>query len=224
MTEDLTRSQLEDLISWWPILDDVAESLLGITGHGVSLAGPTGESQDSSTELAVIQLDQIQQLSRDMTALARLFGWRGWVDGQPRYYAAMRLSWARSNLNPVEYEPAIATLHAHVARLTGHAPRPTNRTCPACGETQLTITDQGLHCLTCDLTRTPDEIQALTTWRITTSATTAPLPLVAHHLGIPASTIRTWISRGHLTRETDGTIHIPTARTLKARLEDSTRT
>lgn len=207
MTDDVTRSQLEDLISWWPILDDVADSLLGITGHGVSLAGPTGESQDSSTELAVIQLDQIQQLARDMTTIARLFGWRGWVDGQPSYYAAMRLSWARQNLNPIEYEPAISTLHAHVARLTGHAPRPTNRTCPACGETQLTITDQGLHCTTCDLTRTPDEIQALTTWRTTTSNALVTQTQAASILGIPRKTIHTWIRRGHITTE-NGLINI----------------
>ena len=210
---DLLHAQMTEIIQWWPILDDVADSLLGITGHGVSLTGPTCDSPESATELAVIQLDHISQLSRDLTLLARKLGWQP-RDGNPRLHILAHLTDGRDRLAPQEFDTVIADTHKQIARLTGHAPRPTNRTCPACGEAQLHIIDTGLHCDTCNITRHPDEIEALTNWRITHSTLHAPLTLVAKHLGINPSTIRTWISRGHLTRETDGTIHIPTARTL----------
>ena len=214
---DQAREHMQDIIQWWPLLDDVADSLLGITGHGVDLAGIHAAGGTSATELAVIQLEEIQQISIDLTALARKMGYRPGLDGTARHYVHANLAWARQNLAPADYEPTIAHIHRTVARLTGHAPRPTGRTCPACGESQLTIVDQGLRCDTCTITRHPDEVEALTNWRITHSTLHAPLALVAKHLGIPASTIRTWISRGHLTRKDDGTIHIPTARTLATR-------
>lgn len=215
---DPLRSQMEDVIKWWPLLDDVAETMIGVTGHGVDLAGIHTAGGTSATELAVIQLEEIQQISIDLTALARKMGFRPGLDGTARHYIHANLSWARANLAPADYEPTITDLHKRIARHTGHAPRPTGRTCPACGDNQLQLLDdERLHCEECDIARHPDEIAALTTWRITTSTLTAPAPLVAHHLGIPTSTIRTWISRGHLTRQPDGTIHIPTARTLATR-------
>ena len=213
---DTARRQMTEIIQWWPILDDVADSLLGITGHGVTLDGVRSDNADSATELAVIQLDHISQLSRDLTLLARKLGWQP-RDGNPRLHILAHLDEGRDRLAPQEFDQVIADTHKQIARLTGHAPRPTGRTCPACGESQLTIVDTGLHCDTCNLTRHPDEIEALTNWRITHSTLHAPPTLVAKHLDIPASTIRTWISRGHLTRQPDGTIHIPTARNLAAR-------
>lgn len=217
MSDDQTRSQMGEIIRWWPILDDVADSLLGITGHGVDLAGIHTAVGTSATELAVIQLEEIQQISIDLTALAKKMGYRPGLDGTARHYIHANLSWARVNLAAAELDPIITDLHKRIAKLTGHAPRPTGKTCPACGEAQLTIVDEGLRCDTCNITRHPDEIEALTNWRITHSTLHAPLTLVAKHLGIPASTIRTWISRGHLTRQPDGTIHIPTARDLATR-------
>ena len=214
---DLLYTRMTEIIQWWPLLDVVAYSLLGITGHGVDLAGIHTTSGASATELAVIQLEEIQQISIDLTALAKKMGYRPGLDGTARHYVHANLSWARANLAAAELDPIITDLHKRIARLTGHAPRPTGKTCPACGENQLTIVDEGLRCDTCAITRHPDEIKALTNWRITHSTLHAPLTLVAKHLGIPTSTIRTWISRGHLTRETDGTIHIPTARTLATR-------
>ena len=217
MTDDLTRGQLEEIIQWWPLLDDVAESLIGVTGNGMDLAGVHVAGGTSAVEVAIIQLEEIQAISLDLTALARKMGWRAGLDGTARHYVHANLAWTRQNLAAAELDPVVADIHARVARLTGHAPRPTGRTCPACGDNQLLLIDNGdLHCHTCDTTRTPDEITALTTWRITRSTLTAPVPLVAHHLNIPASTIRTWIDRGHLTRQPDGTIHIQATRHLAA--------
>ena len=214
---DQAREHMQDIIAWWPLLDDVADTLIGVTGYGVDLAGVHTTSGTSATELAVIQLEEIQQISIDLTALAKKMGYRPGLDGTARHYVHANLAWARANLAAAELDPIITDLHNRIAKLTGHAPRPTGRTCPACGESQLHIVDEGLHCDTCAITRHPDEVKALTSWRITTSTLTAPAPLVAHRLGIPTSTIRTWIARGHLTRQPDGTIHIPTARTLATR-------
>ena len=153
---DTVRRQMEDIIQWWPILDDVADSLLGITGHGVDLAGIHTAGGTSRVEVVILQLEEIQQISIDLTALAKKMGYRPGLDGTARHYVLAHLAWARKNLAPADYEPTITDLHKRIARLTGHAPRPTGKTCPACGEAQLTIVDTGLHCETCAITRHPD--------------------------------------------------------------------
>ena len=191
----LVRTQMTDIIQWWSILDDVADSLLGITGHGVSLTGPTCDSPESATELAVLQRDQIDQLSRDLTSLAKKMGWRAGKDGNPRIYIHANLAWARQNLAPADYEPTITTIHRAIARLTGHAPRSTGRTCPACGDSQLHIVDTGLHCDTCAITRHPDEVAALTSWRLQNAATVVTRKEAALILGEPENTIKQRIRR-----------------------------
>lgn len=195
MSDDQTRTQLEDVIKWWPLLDDVADSLLGITGHGVDLAGIHTTSGASATELAVIQLEDIQQISIDLTALAKKMGFRPGLDGTARHYVHANLAWARKNLAPADYEPTITDTHKAIARLTGHAPRPTNRTCPACGEAQLTIIDTGLHCDTCNETRDPDEIEALTTWRLQNANAHVTRKEAALILGEQENTIKQRIRR-----------------------------
>ena len=205
---DLTRSQLEDIIRWWPLLDDVADSLLGVTGHGVDLAGIHTTSGTSATELAVIQLEEIQQISIDLTALARKMGFRPGLDGTARHYVHANLAWARANLAAAELDPIITDLHKRIAKLTGHAPRPTGRTCPACGENQLHIVDEGLHCDTCAITRHPDEVKALTTWRATNSNALVTRKEAAHILGEPENTIKQRIRRRNPDYQTiNGTRH-----------------
>ena len=191
---DLARARMTEIIQWWPILDDVADSLLGITGHGVSLTGPTCDSPESATELAVLQLDHISQLSRDLTLLARKLGWQP-HDGNPRLHILAHLDDGRDRLAPQEFDQVITDTHKQIARLTGHAPRPTGRTCPACGEAQLHIIDTGLHCDTCNITRHPDEIEALTNWRLKNAATVVTRREAALILGEPENTIKQRIRR-----------------------------
>ena len=202
------RSQMEDVIKWWPLLDDVAETLIGVTGHGVDLAGIHTAGGTSATELAVIQLEEIQQISIDLTALARKMGFRPGLDGTARHYIHANLSWARQNLAAAELDTVIADLHKRIARHTGHAPRPTGRTCPACGDDQLKIIDQGLHCDTCAITRHPDEVKALTTWRATNSNALVTRKEAAHILGEPENTIKQRIRRRNPDYQTiNGTRH-----------------
>lgn len=199
---DTLRSQMEEIIQWWPLLDDVADSLIGITGHGVDLTGVHTTSGTSATELAVIQLEEIQQISIDLTALAKKMGYRPGLDGTARHYVHANLAWARKNLAAAEVDPIITDLHKRIARLTGHAPRPTGRTCPACGESQLHIIDEGLHCDTCAITRHPDEIKALTTWRATNSNALVTRKQAATILGEPENTIKQRIRRRNPDYET----------------------
>lgn len=205
---DVTRDQLQEIIRWWPLLDDVAESLIGVTGNGMDLAGVHVAGGTSAVEVAIIQLEEIQAISIDLTALARKMGWRAGLDGTARHYVHANLAWARANLAAAELDPVVADIHSRVARLTGHAPRPTGRTCPACGDNQLMLIDNGdLHCHACDTTRTPDEITALTTWRATNADAMVTQTQAANILGIPRKTIHTWIRRGHITM-TNGRINI----------------
>lgn len=215
---DLLRTRLQDLITWWPHLEDHLATLAGITGHGIDLAG-IHTVGTSPVETAVLQTIPAQTLIEELEDLASEWTWRGEnLDGPALQFLHARLPWAATRYPLHDATQLIIRAHATVARLTGHAPRPTGRTCPACGENQLMLLDNGLlRCDTCQLDRHPDEIQALTTWRITTSTETAPLPIVAKHLGIKPTRIRKWIQRGLLTREPDGTINIRHTRTLKER-------
>ena len=198
---DLARARMTEIIQWWPILDDVADSLLGITGHGVTLDGVRSDNADSATELAVIQLDQIDQISVDLAALAKKMGWRSGLDGPARHYVHAHLPWARANLSPHEVEPVITDIHKRIARLTGYAPRSTGRTCPGCGEDQLHIVEEGLYCAACDLTRHPDEVQALTLWRLQNANTHVTRKEAALILGEPENTIKQRIRRRQPTFE-----------------------
>ena len=212
MTADITRAQLQEIIHWWPLLDDVADSLVGVTGNGMDLAGVHVAGGTSGVEVAILQLEEIQTISMDHASLAKKMGWRAGLDGTARHYIHGNLAWARANLAAAELDPVVADIHKRVARLTGHAPRPTGRTCPACGDSQLLLVDNGdLHCATCNQTRTPDEITTLTSWRASNADALVTQTQAATILGIPRKTIHTWIRRGHITM-TDGKINISEAK------------
>lgn len=228
---DQARAQLRDIIAWWDVLGDVAETATGILGHGMSLAG-THTGPGDATMTAVLQIDAVDQIRRDLQVLAQKLGWRKRLDGDPKIFVLGHLDWAALNLAPVEWAGLISDVHRRVGSMTGHAPRRTARQCPMCGhELQLIPPDRPrwhtaqehrdsapdqFHCDGCQETRTSDELETILRWRLS-QATHAPVPLAAKLLGIPANTIRKWISRGHLTRDQQGHINLHDTRQLATR-------
>ena len=179
---DIARSQMEDIIRWWEILGDVAETATGIVGHRLSMTGVHGAPKDA-TVTAILQIDAVDTIQRDVEALAVKMGWRYRRDGDPKIYILGNLEWASVNLAPIEWTVPIDDLHRRVGSLTGHAPRATQRLCPLCGETLRiippdrprwqTVTERQeaakapdrFTCDGCGEERTSEELESLARWR-----------------------------------------------------------
>ncbi|WP_054953077.1 helix-turn-helix domain-containing protein [Flaviflexus massiliensis] len=214
---DQARTHMQDIIQWWDILGDVAETATGVVGHRLSMTGVHGTPKDA-TVTAILQIDAVDTIQKDVEALAGKLGWRPRRDGDPKIYILGNLEWAALNLAPIEWTVPIDDLHRRVGSLTGHAPRPTQRLCPLCGETLRIIPPDRptwhtaserraaasepdrFTCDGCGETRTSEEIETLFRWRIS-NADAQVLPREASRLlGIPEQTIYSWIRRGLLER------------------------
>ncbi|WP_407644349.1 helix-turn-helix domain-containing protein [Flaviflexus ciconiae] len=64
-----------------------------------------------------------------------------------------------------------------------------------------------LYCPVCDLTRTPDEVEALTKWRAASADLSVRPREAAKLLGIPEQTVYAWVRRGLLNRR-DGLVSL----------------
>ena len=221
---EIARARLEDIIRWWGILGDVAESATGVVGHRLSMTGVHGAPKDA-TVTAILQIDAVDTIQRDVEALAGKMGWRGArKDGDPKLYIHGNLEWAQLNLAPIEWAGTIHDIHRRVGSLTGHAPRATQRLCPICGETlriippprprkrwetarereQAALTPDRFTCDGCQETRTSEELAALVRWRASN------VPMATTHeaaklLGVKPGSIRQRaIDRGLTPRKVDG--------------------
>lgn len=191
------RRQLEEVITWWPVLDDVAESLLGVTGHGVSMSGIHTTATDSTTERAVIQLERIEQISIDVAGLAFEWGWQPRDGHKPRFLLA-RLDWAMNHMPADDTRERINSIHERVGRVTGYGPRPTTATCPVPHDQParlLEVDDGLLRCTQCGIDRTPDELAALARWRITQADPLVARKTAARILGVDVNVIDQRIHR-----------------------------
>lgn len=230
---DQAKQQMEDIITWWDALGDEAETATGVVGHRISMTGVHGPARDA-TETAILQLDAIDTIVKEVRELAVKMGWRSGKDGDPKLYIHGHLSWAAANLAPIEWVTVISDLHRRVGSITGHAPRPTQRLCPLCGETlriippprprnrwetlrereQAALVPDRFTCDGCGAERTADEIETLFRWRVS-NADAQVLPREASRLlRIPEQTIYSWIRRDKLARQPDGTINIADTRAL----------
>jgi len=204
---DLARQQMEDLIAWWPDLTDHQATLYGLTGHGIDMAGVRTVGS-SPVETAVLQTLRTQTLVEELEELAAEWAWRGsQLDGPVLLFLHARLPWASARYPMDHAADLISRAHSTVRVLTGHAPRPTGHSCPGCGKDQLLVVeDEMMHCDTCDLTRTPEEILALTRWRLIANQTLVTRKEAAEILGEHENTIRQRIRRRQLEYElVDGT-------------------
>lgn len=189
MTDDLTRSQLEEIVAWWPILAELQEALYapGSTGR-TNASGVRSTNPDSAPMIAVIRLEQIHTLRLHVELLAHEWGWQP-GDGPHHHYLLARWPWAKTHM-PADHADRITHVHTKLQRLVKEGPLPTNRVCPSCGESQLMETREHQYwCGTCQLVRDESELKALIRWRASS------LPRVTAHeaariLGIKASTVR----------------------------------
>lgn len=211
MTDDPLRSHVDDIIAWWPILDELQSAAYrpGSSGR-TNASGVRSPNPDSSTVIAAIKLEQIHSIRLHVELLAHEWGWRP-GNGPHHLYLLARLDWARTHL-PAEHAGRITFIHSKLQTLVREGPLPVDRVCPACGSDHLSETVTGqLWCDTCQLVREESELKALTLYRLTTHEATMTPREAAAVLDIPEQTIYSWIRRGHLTRH-NGHINITEAK------------
>lgn len=214
MTDDVTRSRLEEIVAWWPILAELQEALYapGSTGR-TNASGVRSTNPDSAPMIAVIRLEQIHTLRLHVELLAHEWGWQP-GDGPHHHYLLARWPWAKTHM-PTEHTDRITHIHTKLQRLVKEGPLPTNRVCPSCGESQLMETREHQYwCGTCDLIRDESELRALVLFRLTTHEAAMTPRDAAQALAIPEQTIYSWIRRGHLER-CDGRVILADAQRLK---------
>ncbi|AZQ77653.1 hypothetical protein EJ997_10195 [Flaviflexus ciconiae] len=94
---DTLRTQLDDLITWWPHLTDHAATLHGITGHGLNLTA-TPHTGTSSVETAATEHIHLTNITTPLETIATEWAWRGHHhDGNLLTYLRSRLSWAANH-------------------------------------------------------------------------------------------------------------------------------
>lgn len=219
---DVARSQMEEIIQWWGVLEDAADSVIGVVGHRLSITGVHGAPTDA-TVTAILQIDQIDTIVQELQALAAKLGWRSGKDGDPKTYILAHLDWsATADLAPEEWAGVIVNLHRRVGRITGFAPRATQQLCPMCGEAlQIIPPDRPtwhtaserreaakapdrFTCAGCDVERTSDELETLVKWRASN------VPMATTHeaaklLGVKPGSIRQRaLDRGLTPRKVGG--------------------
>ncbi len=195
MTTDLTRTLLEDIVQWWPILEDVQESLYhsGSTGR-VSLSGVRSSDPDSPPMIAVIRLERIHHIRLHVELLAHEWGWRD-GDGPYHLYLFSRWAWASRHM-PADHADRVTHIHAKLQRLVKEGPLPTDRICPSCGESQLMETREGQYwCGTCELVREEAELKAVVGWRLIANNAVVTRKDAAQILGESENTIKQRIRR-----------------------------
>lgn len=208
MTDDLTRSQLEEIVAWWPILAEMQEALYapGSTGR-TNASGVRSTNPDSAPMIAVIRLEQIHTLRLHVELLAHEWGWRD-GDGPYHLYLFSRWAWASTHM-PAEHADRVTHIHGKLQQITREGPLPTDRVCPSCGESQLMETREGQYwCDTCELVRDDSELKALADWRLI--ANNAPMTRkdAAQILGESENTIKQRIRRRQVPYEIiNGTRH-----------------
>lgn len=206
MTTDVTRSQLEDLIQWWPLLDDLQGAVYSPGSNGrTNVSGVRSSDPDSAPMIAVIRLERIHHIRLHVELLAHEWGWRPGDEPYFRFLLA-RWPWAKTHM-PAEHADRITHIHSKLQQITREGPLPVDRVCPSCGTSHLaeTITGQ-LWCDTCQLVREESELKALTTWRLIANDTLVTRREAARILGESENTIKQRIRRRGLDYQVaDGT-------------------
>ena len=214
MTDDRTRGQLEDIVQWWSLLDDLQGAVYSPGSNGrANYSGVRSTDPDSAPMIAVIRLERIHHIRLHVELLAHEWGWQ--PGDEPYYrYLLRRWPWARTHM-PADHADRVTHIHGKLQRLVKEGPLPTARICPSCGESQLMETREGQYwCGTCELVRDESELKALTLFRLTTHDVALPPRDAAQALDIPEQTIYSWIRRGRLPK-VNGRVILADAQRLK---------
>lgn len=222
MTEDTTRTQLEDIARMWPLLEDIqAAHYHPASSTRANLAGTHGDPQHSPTVAAVERIERITHTRLHVELLAHEWGYRH-GDGPHTLYLLRRWDWARTHM-PADHAERITHIHTTLTRLVREHPLPTGTTCPVCGQQTLAETVAGNHwCATCDRLSTPAETQTLAQWVLATSDAHTTPATAARILGIAEQTVYSWIRRGKLARTSEG-ISLKAAHALSQETHHNTR-
>ena len=167
---------------------------------------------------------------------AWVYAWWRWADdgspephGAPLLWLSQRLVWAQAHY-PVfsSFEDELSHVERQLERACGLSPIPTGRACPSCstpkgegGMLERRVTDQGvsanLSCPVCGGEFTPQGLASLNRLRLDALADGqerwVPRAQARQILGIDATLLRMWISRGRL-EEHAGKINLKHAASL----------
>lgn len=224
MTNKLTEieSMCRDIVRWLPLLDDAARSISEIAASPLDLAGVHGSGGLSVQEGVWEELERLNQIRVDLGRLVAGWGWRFGRDGCPGAYLLARLSWARANRAPDEYEPVIRDIHRRLARATGHAPYRTGRSCPMCGQ-ELVVrppsgseSEEAYECGRCG-PMTADELAARAKLTLVTHGARMTTADAARLIGVEVLTVLKWVERGRLERGPDGLVSVADVEALARR-------
>lgn len=208
-----TTEILADLVNRWDLLAEIQAAAYepASSGRG-NLSGVRGGTGDGSTMRALHQLETIRGIRLDLETLAHEWGWQP-TDPDHRHYLLARWPWARDHM-PADTADRILDIHTRFLLLVKEAPLKADRSCPSCGSPLRETLTGNYHCASCDLVRDPDEIRALTIYRLTTTGQVRTTPKeAAEILQVPAQTIYSWIRRGRLDK-TDGLVCLAEAQRL----------
>lgn len=195
MTADPTRGQLEDIVQWWPLLDELQSAVYSPGSNGrANVSGVRSTDPDSAPMIAVIRLERIHHIRLHVELLAHEWGWRPGDEPYYRYLLA-RWPWARTHM-PADHADRVTNIHSKLQRLVKEGPLPTDRICPSCGESQLMETREGQYwCGTCELVRDDSELKALVGWRLIANNAAVTRKDAAQILGESENTIKQRIRR-----------------------------
>lgn len=208
MTDDLTRGQLEDIVRWWTLLDELQSAVYSPGSNGrANYSGVRASDPDSAPMIAVIRLERIHHIRLHVELLAHEWGWQPGDEPYFRFLLA-RWPWARTHM-PADHADRVTHIHRKLQQITREGPLPVDRVCPSCGTSQLAETIEGqLWCDTCQLVRDESELKALTSWRLIANEATVTRKDAAQILGESENVIKQRIRRRQVPYEIiNGTRH-----------------
>ncbi|MCI7551887.1 MAG: hypothetical protein MSS97_06145 [Arcanobacterium sp.] len=180
--------------------------------HAATYTHSSGGTRNPYENHVLLNTKIQRQWNRIETIAAELT-WRGRaLDGDPAKFIASRLQWAEKNYPYMQdLETLITEIHTTYQQLLREDPQPTTYLCPLCGRAQLRYRERDRIYLcpneTCEGAWTLPQLQALRHYRILSAGQWIAVQEAARRYNLKPATIRQWIHRHKLERNTRGEIN-----------------